>query len=96
MRLIWSPESRRNLLHIHEFIGEQASTSRADEMVQRIRAAARRLQAVPRAGRRIQPENRDDKRVTRARPFCIYYRIKPDAIEVIAVVHYRQQQSARW
>ena len=95
MRLIWSPESRRNLLNIREFIGEQASASRADAMIERIRAAARQLQTAPRAGRKIQPENRDDLRVTRARPFWIYYRIKADAIQVVTVVHYRQQQPQR-
>lgn len=95
MRLIWSPESRRNLQSIREFIGEQASASRADEMIDRIRAAARQLLTVPRAGRKVQPENRDDLRVTRARPFWIYYRITAGAIEVVAVVHYRQEQPQR-
>ncbi len=92
MRLVWSPESRRNLLSIRAFIGEQASALRAEEMIERIRAAARQLQMVPRAGRKVQPENRDDLRVMRARPFWIYYRIQAGAIEVAAVVHYRQRQ----
>jgi plasmid stabilization system protein ParE len=96
MRLIWSPESQRNLLGIREFIGAEASASRADEMIERIRAAARLLMTVPRAGRKVQPENSDNLRVMRARPFWIYYRISADAIEVAAVVHYRQQQSERW
>jgi plasmid stabilization system protein ParE len=94
MRLIWSPESRRNLLSIREFIAEQASASRADEMIGRIRAAARLLMTAPRAGRKVQPENRDDLRVTRARPFWIYYRIVADAIQIVVVVHYRQLQPA--
>ena len=96
MRLVWSPESRRNLLSIRDHIGGEATASRAEEMIERIRAAARQLMTVPRAGRKVQPENRDDLRVTRARPFWIYYRITADAIEVAAVVHYRQQQPVRW
>jgi len=63
----------------HEFIGEQTSASRAGEMIGRIRAAARQLTMVPRAGRKVQPENRDDLRVMRARPFWIYYRITAEA-----------------
>jgi len=95
MRLIWSPESRRNVLSIREFIGEQASASRADAMIERIRVAARLLLSVPRAGRKVQPENRDDLRVMRARPFWIYYRVTASAIEVVTVVHYRQQRPER-
>lgn len=96
MRLVWSPESRRNLLGIREFIGERALASRADAMIERIRAAARQLLTVPRAGRKVQPENRDDLRVARARPFWIYYRINVGAIQIITVVHYRQQQLQAW
>ncbi len=95
MRLVWSPESRRNLLSIREFIGGQASVPRAAAMIERIRATARQLLTVPRAGRKIQPENRDDLRVTRARPFWIYYRIKADVIEIVTIVHFRQQQPER-
>jgi plasmid stabilization system protein ParE len=95
MRLVWSPESRRNLLGIREFIGGQASLPRADSMIERIRTTARQLLTVPGAGRKIQPENRDDLRVTHARPFWIYYRIKADVIEIVTIVHYRQQQPER-
>jgi plasmid stabilization system protein ParE len=64
--------------------------------IKRIRAAAQTLKTVPRSGRKVQPENRDDLRVTHAQPFWIYYRIRGDAIEVITVRHYRQRQPTHW
>ena len=90
MRLVWSPEARRNLLDIHAHIAAQTSHERADAVIERIRTAARGLLMVSRLGRKVQPENSDDFRVTHTRPFWIYYRLRPDEIQVVAVIHYRQ------
>lgn len=91
MRLIWSPEAQRQLHAIREYWGEQASIERADALMARLQNRARWLLAVPRSGRKVQPENRDDLRVFGERPYWLYYRICADAIEIVTVLHYRQQ-----
>lgn len=95
MRLIWSPESRRVLLQIREEITQSASEERALAVIERLRERALQLLHTPRIGRRVEPELRDDFRVIPVRPRWVYYRIRADAIEVVSIKHYRQEDALR-
>lgn len=95
MRLIWSPQARQTLIDICDYLAGQNADPAATDLIDRIRARARSLLMAPRAGRKVQPENRDDLRVIPERPYWLYYRITPNAIEVAAVVHFRQLPTTR-
>jgi plasmid stabilization system protein ParE len=60
-------------------------------MLRRIVERAEILRELPRSGRKVQPDNRDDPSVTHERPYWIHYRLKPNVIEILLVWHYRQR-----
>lgn len=95
MRLIWSPEARRTLIEIRDQLTADASEAVALQQIERIRDAARLLLQVPRMGRRVEPERRDDLRVIPVRPRWVYYRIGDAAIEIVTIKHYRQEDALR-
>jgi plasmid stabilization system protein ParE len=95
VRLIWSPEARRKLIEIRDQLTVDASEAVAMQQIERIRDAARLLMQVPRMGRRVEPERRDDLRVIPVRPRWLYYRIGDAAIEVVTIKHYRQEDALR-
>lgn len=90
MKLRWMPAAEAALEEIKAYIG-QRSEVRARQEVRRLFDEAEKLLDAPRMGRKVQPENRDDLRVIGVRPYWLYYRIYPDAIEILLVWHYRKQ-----
>jgi plasmid stabilization system protein ParE len=90
MKLRWMPAAEAALDEIQAYIG-QRSKSRAQQVVEHLISEAEKLLDAPRMGRKVQPENRDDLRALGVRPYWLYYRIYPDAIEILLVWHYRQQ-----
>ena len=95
MRLVWSQEARRALLQIREETTQEASEDRANTGIECIRERALQLLYAPRIGRRVEPELRDDLRVIPVRPRWMYYRIRPDMIEIVSIKHYRQEDALR-
>jgi plasmid stabilization system protein ParE len=93
--LIWSPESRRKLIEIREHLTADASEAVALRQVERIRDTARLLLQVPRMGRRVEPERRDDLRVIPVRPHWLYYRLAHATIEIVTIKHFRQEDALR-
>lgn len=85
------PQAEVCLAEIETHITAQASAARARAMLARIVERTEILRETPRIGRKVQPESRDDLRVTQERPYWIYYRIKSDVIEILLVWHYRQR-----
>ncbi|TXI73326.1 MAG: type II toxin-antitoxin system RelE/ParE family toxin [Dokdonella sp.] len=91
MKLRWMPEAETCLAGIESYITAETSATQARAMLKRIVERAEILRERPRSGRKVQPDNRDDLRVTHERPYWIYYRIKSDVVEILLVWHYRQR-----
>ena len=89
MKVRLTDEAKTKLQAIFTHI-ELDSPVRAEAMVQRILRRAGRIGHVPRAGRKLPKYQLDTLREVFERPYWIIYRIKPDMIEVVTVMHYRQ------
>jgi plasmid stabilization system protein ParE len=82
----WTSTARRHLRAIQDYIGRD-SPFYARRMVARIVDRSEQIARFPESGR-IAPEYiRDDVREVFEDPYRIMYRIKKDAVHVIAVVH---------
>lgn len=95
MKLRWMPTAESALEEIETYLIEQSSAALARAEIKRLIDAAEKLPQTPRKGRKVQPENRDDLRVVPVRPYWLYYRICPDAIEVLLYWHYRLERPKR-
>lgn len=86
MNVEWTAPARRHLRAIHDYIARD-SPFYARRMVARIVARSEQLSRFPEAGRVVREYTRSDVREVFEDPYRIMYRIKGDAIHVIAVVH---------
>jgi len=85
-KLIWSPKATADLDEICEYISKD-SEHYAKLFAQRIVALAEAIAEFPMAGR-ITPEyQRDDLRERVYQSYRIVYRVKPKAVEIVAIVH---------
>jgi plasmid stabilization system protein ParE len=89
MRVRLTDEAKAKLRAIRAQIAEDAP-QRADAMIDRITRHAERIGELPHAGRRVPEYQIDTLREVLERPYRIIYRIQPDEIEVLTVMHYRQ------
>lgn len=89
MRVRFSDEALAKLRAIHAYIA-QDSPKNAAGMIDRITRCAERTGDVPRLGRKVPEYNLDTLRQAMERPYRIIYRIDPDEIVIVTVMHYRQ------
>ena len=89
MRVHWTPEARVQLVGIHNYIAQE-SPSVAKQVVQRIASRCGQIVNPPRSGHKVRDFNRDDIRELISQPYRIIYRIKPNQIDILTVMHYRQ------
>lgn len=84
MRIVWSPQSLRDLDAIREYIAKDSKTY-ADVTVARILSAVERLPQFPQSGR-IVPE-RDDPKIREivVGRFRVVYRVRDTLLEVATV-----------
>jgi plasmid stabilization system protein ParE len=80
MTVRWTPTGLRDLESLHSYVAEQA----ADNKVERILAGLEALERFPAMGRKGRVPGTGEFLVS---PFIVAYRLKRDAIEVIAIVH---------
>lgn len=92
MKLRWMPAAQSALDEIERYLIGQSSAALARAEIERLIKAAEKIPHTPRMGRKVQPENRDDLRVVPVRPYWLYYRIRPDVIEVLLYWHYRLER----
>ena len=63
----------------------------ADRLVDRLTARSEQLQTFPRSGRVVPEYERDDVRELIEKPYRIIYRVREEQLDVLAVIHSRQQ-----
>jgi toxin ParE1/3/4 len=87
-RVIWSPQARRDLLHIREYI-RPFNTPAAERMGQRLSDLGNSLVTASERGREIRPGIRQ---IAAIRPYLLRYRVTDDAVTIIRIIHSARQQ----
>lgn len=85
MRLIVAPAARRDLEDIWAYIGKESGVF-ADEMIDRIVAAAERLTEHPELGR-LRDELAPGLRCFPVDRYLVFYRVGEEIIEIARVLH---------
>ena len=85
MRVHWTDRAKRRLKLLHDHIRKD-SPLLAPRVIERLVRRSMQIGEVPYAGREVPEYQREDVREILERP----YRILPDRIDVITVMHYRQ------
>ena len=90
MMIVWSDRSIDRLLSIHDYIAEE-SVSGAAAAIQRIFDSVEQLRMFPHSGRIVPEYELVDVREIFSKPYRILYRASGDRVEIINVLHSRQQ-----
>ncbi|HWA24283.1 MAG TPA: type II toxin-antitoxin system RelE/ParE family toxin [Lacunisphaera sp.] len=90
MSIVWSDESRRSLRAIRRFIAND-SDYYADQMVARIVERVEHAAKAPLQGHRVHEYPEAPLREVHESPYRIIYRISETELEVVTVVHFKQE-----
>jgi addiction module RelE/StbE family toxin len=83
-RIIWSPQSVRDLQSIREYIAADSPVY-AELVVGRLVKSVERLQAFPESGRIVPERNSAEIREVIVAPYRVIYRFREGNVEVITV-----------
>ena len=86
MRVVWTKAADSNLQAIHDYIA-QTSADYARRTVERITDRSPQIGAFPMSGRTVPEFQVGQLREVFEHPYRVIYRIRPDRIDIIAVVH---------
>ena len=89
MRVHWTDRAKARLRLIHDYIAEDSPQS-ALQVVDRVTARSQQLKELPRSGRQVPEYSHMDVRELLEKPYRIIYIIKPNQIDVLTIMHYRQ------
>lgn len=90
MRVHWTQNAIKHLADIHAYISENSQIYAA-RMVDRLTKRTEQIAAFPRSGRMVPEFQAEDIREVIESPYRIIYRIKPEQIDVLAVIHGARQ-----
>ncbi|MEL7362286.1 MAG: type II toxin-antitoxin system RelE/ParE family toxin [Bacteroidota bacterium] len=88
LEIIIAPSARLDLYEIWEH-AVLVSEVRATALLSRINAQFERIAAFPQLGR-TRPEVDSDARSILVDRYVVFYRVQPDSVEIVRVVHSRQ------
>ena len=86
MKVHWTHNAVEHLVKIYEYIALNSPTY-AKRMVDKITRRSAQIAEHPQSGRKVPEYNANDIRELIERTYRIIYRIKPDQIDVLAVIH---------
>ncbi|MFB1490878.1 MULTISPECIES: type II toxin-antitoxin system RelE/ParE family toxin [unclassified Thiocapsa] len=86
MRVHWTETAEAHLDAIHTYIAQNSETY-ALRTVDRITKRSNQIAEFPLSGRRVPEYDEEHVREVFSGPYRIIYQIKPDQIDVIAVIH---------
>jgi addiction module RelE/StbE family toxin len=89
MRVYWTPDAKARLREIEAYIAKDAPRA-ARNLAVRLIQRSLELEQPPLLGKRLPYYSNADIRELLERPYRLIYRVLPDRIEVITVMHYRQ------
>jgi toxin ParE1/3/4 len=82
----WTENAISHLIAIYDHIARD-SPFYAQRMVDRVTAKSRLIAEFPRAGRVVPEYELNDVREVFEKPYRVIYRVKPDRIDILAVIH---------
>lgn len=86
MKVCWTDNAISHLDHIYEYIAFNSPTY-AQRMIDRITRRTEQIAGHALSGRKVPEYDTDDIRELIEKPYRIIYRIKPNQIDIIAVIH---------
>ena len=86
MKVHWTINAIGHLANISEYIGLNSPTY-AKRTVDKITRRSEQIADQPYSGRKVPEYDAEDIRELIEKPYRIIYRIKPDQIDVVAVIH---------
>jgi addiction module RelE/StbE family toxin len=86
MRVHWTNAARCHLQAIHDFIARD-SKSYASRMVDRLTRRSQQLADHPLIGAKAEEYEGKEIREIFVKPYRLFYRVKPDQIDILAVIH---------
>ena len=86
MKVVWTDTAKHNLRTIYDYIA-QNSPAYAKRMVDRLTGRSKQIGVFPLSGRVVPEFEVAQIRELFQRPYRIIYHIRPDSVEIIAVVH---------
>ncbi|MFN9792760.1 MAG: type II toxin-antitoxin system RelE/ParE family toxin [Pseudomonadota bacterium] len=91
MRVFWTPDARARLKEIEHYIAKANSPAVAREVATRIiRHVLSLEQGPPVLGKQLHQYPDHDVREIYERPYRVIFRVTPERIEILTVMHYRQ------
>ena len=93
MRVKWARRALREQDEVFEWI-VTGNPQAAGEVIDRMRAATRLLAGNPRMGRPGRIAGTRELVVTRT-PYVVVYRIGPEQVEILAVIHHAREWPGR-
>lgn len=86
MKVHWTESAEAQLDAIYAYIA-QSSPTYASRVVDRITSRSKQIAAFPLSGRKVREYDLEQIREVFSGPYRIIYYIKPDQIDIIAVIH---------
>ncbi|RMF89119.1 MAG: type II toxin-antitoxin system RelE/ParE family toxin [Nitrospinota bacterium] len=86
MRVYWTNNAIEHLLAIYGYLA-QNSPLYAQRMVDRLTKRSEQIAEFPLSGRKVPEYEAEDIREVIEGSYRIIYRIKPDQIDILAVIH---------
>lgn len=90
MNVEWTDAALEQLWAIHEYLA-RSSPQYAQRVVDRITRRTQQIRSFPLSGRLVREFDAPQIREVIEGPYRIIYYIKPDQIDVLAVIHSAQQ-----
>lgn len=90
MRVHWTDTAISHLRSIHAYIG-QSSPEYALRIVDRLTRRSQQIGVFPQSGRVVPEVELPQIREVLEGPYRVIYHIKPDQVDIIAVIHGSQQ-----
>ena len=85
-QLIWSPEARRRLIILAQYM-QQVAPEQTETLIDRIITAAERLRDFPHLGRPLAVHDDPDARELIVDKFHLVYKTDGDTVEISSVLH---------
>ncbi len=86
MKILWTENAIDHLANIYEYIAFNSPTY-ARHMIDRITRRTEQIAEHNLSGRKVPEYDAEDIRELIEKPYRIIYRIKPDQIDIVAVIH---------
>lgn len=86
MRIDWTPHAQADLIAIHDYIA-QDSPLEAMRIANRLIGRVRQLRTFARSGRVVPEMENDAIRELIEAPYRVIYRLLPNCIEIVTVMH---------